>query len=1366
MRKTTSSYWLNFLFILLFSHSITTTSAQSDSTEIANYQFSHLYGQQSGLPDNWIWKVFQDSRGFTWIGTHDGLLRWDGLTFHLYIPNDKDSTALLGASIVDILEDKDGYIWLASHNKGIARFDHQTETFKNFRHKSLLKGVIAMKQDSKGIFWLGSFGNGLFRYDPEIDSLKAYPIQTKYAKGETAFRFNSVKDVMEDVADDNILWIGGNNGLFKFDKKKATFQRFASTAPKTSLMAINAVRLDPDNPDKLWLAGHGGGMIHFNIPSSTWKYHVYDEANFINYDGYKNVIVGLARKSEDEFWIHTKNNSGGVFNTKTKTFTFFKHQYNDPTSISWGEGWSINKDKDGRIWFGFKNRGLSYINPDCQAFYSLPLNMGDCRQHSANNITDFGLDATENKIYAVANSCDGLYEINPHLKTHKVIPTLGFETDYQIYSTVLVTRKGKVWVGGRDGKGGEEDNFKRPTLLYLDKAIGKLRPFAHPMINGSAIQENNVIDFYEDEQENLWVASDNGQLYELNFATNEIHTYSLDKWKGKKPIVEIAQIIDHKNGLWIGTSHGIFNFDFTTHNFEQLKGTAPFRVSSLAQDTSGIIWFGTKEEGLKMINPLLPNQIINPDIENLPRTPIDKIIIDQNNHPWLSAQKGIYFLDKTINYFQNYNENDGLNFNRFYQHGFYQLPNGNMLLGQDDGYYHIQPECLTQPQVIDTVFISEFNVSNKIFKQPPNKLSSVELAHQENFIGIEFSAQSYCQADKIRFTYRLEGMNQNWETTKQGRPFTKYTDVQPGNYTFKVHRTGFPETLRKIDILIHEPWWNTWFAWAAYTAIFLFAFKRYQKNQLDKQLLQKESHQLKDWNDKQTKLYANITHEFRTPLTIVMGLASQIEQETLDTKVAHKAANIQQNGQRFLSLINQILDLEKAKEGKIKLNIVQKEVKSLLEYTYQNLQPLAANKQIELVYKTDFDSLVMDHDSDKLMTILSNLLANAIKFTPNEGTIYYRAKKQGNDLCLEIEDTGIGIDPEFQKRIFERYFNLDLHTGKSGTGIGLALTNELVQLMGGRIEIDSLKGKGSTFRVILPITNNAPISGMDMLKSTKNGLVNPSGKITLSSPSKIDTNKPIVLIIEDNLEIANLVGTTLSKQYQIQFAKDGQEGIEKAIELVPDLIISDVMMPRKDGYEVCEILKLQELTSHIPIILLTAKTAQKDKIIGLKTGADDYLTKPFHPEELFLRVNNAIKSRSFLKERYGSLETFKEQPKLESPIEGIDLDMQDAFVKKLLYFLDKYFHDASYDVASLCIHLETSNTQLYRKIKALTDISSGKLIRLYRLNRAKQFLITTDKNISEIAFETGFKEPSTFSRAFKETFKLTPRDFRDNGVGT
>ena len=1366
MRKHIAHFWMNLLSLFFLGCISTNTFAQTDSTEIANYQFSHLYGQNSGLPDNWIWKVFQDSRGFTWIGTHDGLLRWDGLTFQLYIPNDKDSTSILGASIVDILEDKDGYIWLASHNKGIARFDHHTETFQNFRHKSHLKGVICMKQDPEGIFWIGSFGNGMFRYDPKMDSLRALPIQTTYSEGESTFRFNSVLDVIEDVRDNNILWIGGNNGLFKFDKTAATFQRFASPAPKTSLMAINAVHQDPENPNKLWLAGYGGGMIHFDIPTTDWKYHVYDEPNFINYDGYKNVVRGMAPKSKDEFWIHTMNNSGGIFNTKTKKFTFFKHQYNDPTSISWGEGWSINKDKDGRIWFGFKNRGLSYINPDCQAFYALPLDMGNCQQQSANNITDFGFDATENKLYAVANSCDGLFEVNPHLKTHRVIPTIGFEKAYQIYSTIFVTRKGKVWVGGRANKGGEGDHFKRPTLFYLDKTIGKLRPFEHPMARVSKIQQNNVIDFYEDEQEHLWVASDNGQLFEINPATNKINTYSLDKWKGEEPIVEIAQMVDHKNGLWMGTSHGVFSFDFTTHTFEQLKGTAAYRVSSLAQDTSGIIWFGTKEEGLKMINPRLPDQIIHPDIGNLPRTPIDKIIIDDNNHPWLSAQKGIYFLDKTINYFQNYNENDGLNFNRFYQHGFYQLPNGNMLLGQDGGYYHLQPECLTQPQVIDTVFISEFKVPDKTFNETSNQLSKVELAHNENFIEVEFSAQSYCQADKIRFTYRLEGMNQNWETTKQGRPFTKYTDIQPGHYTFKVHRTGFPETLREIDIIIHQPWWNTWLAWTAYAAIFLFVFKRYQKNQLDKQLLQKESLQLKEWNDKQTKLYANITHEFRTPLTIVMGLAGQIEQETLDTNVAQKAANIQHNGQRFLSLINQILDLEKAKEGKIELHVIQKEVKELLAFTYQNIQPLAYNKQIELFYEFDFDSLVMDHDADKLRTIISNLLANAIKFTPAGGSIFYRTKRKGNDLVIEVEDTGIGIDPKFQNRLFERYFNLDLHTGKSGTGIGLSLSNELVQLMGGTIEVVSEKGKGSTFRVILPITTNAMKSDNYTPQLSENRFV-ASSNISISecAPTN-DTEKPLVLVIEDNLEIANLIATTLNKHYQIHFAKDGQIGIEKAIALIPDLIISDVMMPRKDGYEVCETLKLQEYTSHIPIILLTAKAAQKDRIMGLKTGADDYLTKPFHAEELFLRVNNAIQSRSFLKERYASLATFKEQATLKSPIEGIDLDMQDAFVKKLLYFLDKYFHDANYDVASLCTHLATSNTQLHRKIKALTGISSGKLIRLYRLNKAKQFLIHTDKNISEIAYDTGFKEPSTFSRAFRETFKLTPSDYRDNGAGT
>ncbi len=1341
------------LFLLLFALN---ACAQSD-----NYQFRHL-GESDGLPDNRVRKVFQDSRGYMWFGTHDGLARWDGLMMQTFLPDNQDSLAIAGSIIMDILEDKEGYIWIVSHQKGIARFDHTTETFTNYIYPTVLNSLTCMTQDAEGVFWIGSYASGLYRFVP-YDEVSNFSILKKYENGEEAFRRNSTVDIIEDKKDNNILRLAGNDGYYVFNKKEGSFSKFHSAV--SAEMTVNALKLTQS--DTLWLATYGGGMVHFDMVSDNWKYHVYDKENWKKRNGFKNVVMDFAEKSEREFWIASLDKGSGIFNKNTGQYTFFRHNEDDPNSIKSNQSLRVYKDQQNRVWFAHEKRGVSYVDLDCQAFYLMPLKMDYCSVQSANNVTDFGFDQSANTLYAAANACDGLYAINPQNWNYEVIPMEGFEGQYQIYSTILVTKKRKIWLGGRHSKGTDKADFKRPSLLYLDKTTNKLLPFQHPRITELGLQQRNIIDFHEDEKENLWIATDDGSLVKIDFKTDEITEFSLDAFKSdSNQVIGIDKIIATNNQyLWVATSKGLFNFNFSTQKFEHFEKTALFDIKAIALDDKGLIWMGTKQNGLQVLNPQNPDAVYIPNIANLPRTPIDKIVFDKQKQLWLTTQKGIYLYDQAANRFETFSVSEGLTKNLFFQHGFFELSDSVMLAGNYNGYYVFNPQKLTRLPEKNELTITEYNLKGKSYEGIANQLNQLDLKHNENFFDFAFSTQCFCGADKVGFTYRMKGLNQDWVTTELGKHRANYTAIAPGQYQFQVQRTNYTDTLRTIDITIHPPWWNTWLAWAAYAAIFLFAFKRYQKNQLDKQLLQKESQQLKKWNDNQTKLYANITHEFRTPLTIVMGLAGQIEQETLDTKVAQKALSIQHNGQRFLSLINQILDLEKAKEGKFELNMVQKEIKGLLVYTHKNLQPLATNKQVKLVSQIDFDSLIMDHDADKLITILSNLLANAIKFTPEDGTIFYRAKKQGNNLSIEVEDTGIGIDPEFQNRIFERYFNLDLHTGKAGTGIGLSLSNELVQLMGGTIEVISEKGKGSIFRVILPISRKATTE----TTAASQVLQNPSSftkTIVLPTSTVDDKDKPIVLVIEDNLEITNLVASILGKHYQIHFAKDGQEGIEQAIKIIPDLVISDVMMPKKDGYEVCETLKLHELTSHIPIVLLTAKVEQKDKITGLKTGADDYLTKPFHPEELFLRVNNAIQTRSFLKERYANLETFTERPKSKSPIEGIDLDMQDAFVKKLLCLFEKNISNSNYSSGSIHVDLGLSRTQAYRKIKALTKFSPGNFLRLYRLSRAKVLLDTTDMNITEVAYETGFQDSSYFSRAFKEAFDITPSVFKETTTKT
>ncbi len=1355
------------LYTLLLCCITTFGFTQTNPIEFNNIQFNHL-DKKTGLPNDMVWKVFQDSKGFMWIGTHNGLTRWDGLNFKYFLPNPIDSTAIMGTSIMDIEEDKDGYLWFLVHNKGLSRFDPVTERFTNFRHEPYLKGLMRMKNFEDGYLWLAAYGSGMFRYEIATDNLTRLPLKAHFDDDEDLFRLNSIVDIVEDVENNNILWCAGNNGLFRFDRTTLDYKYFQSPAKGTALMTINGVFMD--EPNSLWMGAWGGGLIHFDIPTAKWKYHTYDKPNMLNYDGlgYSDIAKSILRKSPTELWVQTRDRGAGIYDIKNDTFLFFKHEITNPVSIKPGTGNRLFEDKEGRIWFTFEDAGLSYINPECQAFFNMPLNLKSCEKtFSENNVTDFGYDANTDKIYAVANGCNGLFEISPEDWSYKAIPTMGLENEYQIFMTNLVTQDGQVWVGGESDKGDKRKEVKRPSLLYLDKQIGKLVPFTHPVIEEFKLQQRNIRDIQEGKNGIIWVATNDGTLVEINTAEDKVQADSLITKDSSK--LQIRQIMPESNRILVATSKGLYTFDLDSRTFQLLETSANFEINAFAKDKNGDLWFGTMRQGLKkMANG--SNEIITPDAGNLPYTLIDKVVVDKDNGLWLSTQDGLYFLDKSVKThtegnFKVYNKQDGLVFNNFYLHGFTALPDGTLLLGQNDKYYHIRPDCLRDPKTITPVYLTSFQILGQTTPTPIQELKKIELGPDENFFNIHFSSLTYCQADKVRFTYKMEGLDKDWITTNPGQSHQNYTKLDAGIYTFRIHRTGFSEDEQRLEITIHPPIWLSTGAYLLYFLIGLGGLYSIYHFQLKKQRIEQEAKNLKEIDAVKNKTYTDISHEIRSPLTLIMGFSEQIESLQLGDLVNRKIAGIKNNGNRILHLVNQILDLGKLETKQFKLNIIQKEVTGLLKHVGYNFEPILLDKGIKLEKSIGFSSLIMDHDPDNLYSILSNLLDNAIKFTPSGGIIKYSANRVDDQLIIEVSDTGKGIAKENLSKVFDRYVGENIPSYTS-TGIGLSLTKALVELMGGQIKVSSELGKGSVFKVILPITNKAPKAAYIL-----NNSVNGNPKIIakpislLEQPIDKESDKPIVLIIEDNLEIANLVASILTSGYQIAHAADGQSGINKAIEMLPDLIISDVMMPKKDGFEVCRTLKENQLSSHIPIILLTAKVEQAAKIKGIKGGADTYLTKPFATDELLVWVDNLLNSRKALKDRYTNFtEMLPSTDKKEQSgfiIEGLDIDMQDSFVKELCYHFEKNIADPNYASGTIHLDLNLSKSQVYRKVKALTNLSPGNFLRLYRLSKAKILLTTTDMNITEVAYETGFQDSSYFTRAFKEAFNQTPTEVKE-----
>lgn len=644
---------------------------------------------------------------------------------------------------------------------------------------------------------------------------------------------------------------------------------------------------------------------------------------------------------------------------------------------------------------------------------------------------------------------------------------------------------------------------------------------------------------------------------------------------------------------------------------------------------------------------------------------------------------------------------------------------------------------------------------------------TITLPYHQNDLTLEYVGIHFDNPEKITYQYKMEGVHEDW--VKVGTERTaRFNNLKPGNYIFKVKAANadgvWNEKPTALAILILAPWWWTWWSKLFYLIAASIGIYTFYQFQLKRRLEAEETRRLQELDTVKTKMYTNITHEFRTPLSIIQGMT-----EELEGNEKAKAA-IQRNSFNLLNLVNQMLDLSKLEAGNMPLRLVQSDVINYLSYLTESFHSLAATKKISLHFLPKISVLYMDYDPDKLMKIMINLLSNAIKFTEKGGNVYVQveeveksglirpAKKQ-SQLAIQIKDTGIGIESDELPNIFDRFYQVDGTSTRKGegTGIGLAYTRELVKILKGQIKVASEQGKGSVFTVMLPINRNASMIFPDATKE----LIHKAGIEQGFTEKSIDTTKndttlPLVLIVEDNRDVKEYLFTCLNQQYQLTFAADGAEGIEKAIQLIPDIILSDVMMPKKDGLELCETLKKDHHTSHIPIILLTAKADLDAKVRGLQKGADAYMAKPFSKEELLVRMTQLIQLRKELQARFSDGVIKLDARKVANAKYSLEIQ----FIEKVNKIIVANLDSESFDSSELSKAVNMSSSQLYRKLKAITGKSIAIYIRYQRLLKAKELLETTDKTVSEITYLVGFKELAYFSRCFSEEFGIAPSRMR------
>ncbi len=850
--------------------------------------------------------------------------------------------------------------------------------------------------------------------------------------------------------------------------------------------------------------------------------------------------------------------------------------------------------------------------------------------------------------------------------------------------------------------------------------------------------------------------------------------------------------------LWAATAGGLWKVDLATGESEVLGHEAPFldhRFLSIADDDQGRLWLGTASGGLHIYDPKTGGiQILN-DQNGLGNNTIASITEDEDGDRWLGTYDGISIVSPQGVLIANITHEDGLRERECNRFSALHLEGGQLLIGTINGLHLIDvDEVKKQVRSRDNlkIYLNElryFEAGNQeeiTQTSALDELEQVVLPASHRSLYLDFALSNYFGPNTNQFEYKLGDKGSDWVSL--GARHTLYLDkLQAGNYDLWIRGTdrkgnGVVKPIQ-VQIRAREFFYRqTWFYFIVLLGIASLATLWIQRLRIevkratqtirqDKELIQNQAAQLLTLDKAKSHFFTNISHEFRTPLTVINGMIEGVSGHDQVKRI------VKRNSNNLLNLINQILDLRKMEVGKLEAKWVQADVVLYFQYLLESYEALADLKGVKLHFLLQEKELWMDVDKEKLLRIVSNLLSNAIKFTPEGGNIYLGLEKSqeqlasaGTNASLKffVSDTGVGIAQDQQDMIFNRFFQEQKGASEypgplwnaSGSGIGLALTRDLVHFMDGRIELESEEGKGTTFTIWLPIKQTAVKENVEELNipipDLSHGEIESLAEIEATPPAALNATGLEVLVVEDNRDVRHYLVTLLQGQYQVFIAKDGQEGADKAVELIPDIIISDVMMPKKDGFELCRELKSDFRTSHIPIILLTSKNSVESRIQGLREGADAYLSKPFNHEELFVRVRMLLEVRKKLQDRYLSISDLP----LAEPIREEQFALEDAFIARLKEVIEVNMHRSSFSVPELCREMGVSRSLLHRKLKALTNKSTSYFIRLVRLEKAKELLKDPNLNVTEVAYEVGFSDISYFSKCFTEEYGLSPSGYR------
>ena len=1304
------------------------------------------YNLQHGLSQATINDLLVDQCGFAWIATEDGLNRFDGREFKHYKHDPNDPASIPGNVLNKLLEDKEGRIWVGSIGNGLSYYDLALDNFQMVGLENVKEGgnvtISDMAVQTNGTVWVTTRTNGLHSLRPTEDD---FYVQHNY------FADQRLGALLLDEGEK--LWVGGFYGeVYRMDSPGAK-----AFDAKPEIKVNGYVQAFYRTPGHLLIGSDFGFFIYDLNSKEVRPYELQQEGQHPT----KHVVAFL-KEDDSHVWIGTGNGLY-LFNWESQeVVNRIAYQDQGEVGLSTNTVYSLARLSDRQVLVGTAGH-LNLLDFSKPYFKTVSKNKRG--YHWINDNVVLAVLKDGNDLWA--GTADGGLNLIREGKSYFFLEDLN--DDHSLPGSAVMgiakdERQNRLWLATTRGLG-------MIDLTTFDPNDPEFTVFHHDPADTNSITMDYLTDVVVDQQGNVWGATYGGGVFCMEFPGTEgvsVTRYEAEN-HGNSISDDFAYCIrTGPNGsIWIGTERGLTKLEFLENDYASPKFTRYYKtgnkpgslshnaVIDILIDAKQRTWAATRDG----LNLLLDDNTFESwtGQEQFPNAVVYSVQDDDEGNLWMGTNDGLVKFDPRSRSFMHYGLEDGIQGKEFNISARYKDEDGTVYFGGIGGLTFFNPADLKDIDVPRPIYLSQLRVKGEgnVLQYRSTQKTKFEFGHDQFPFYLKFSSIDYRFQKDIEYAYRLLPVDEEWNILD--KPEFQFVNLSPGKYTLQLN--GFSRGIEwdqpplEIKLQVLPPWWATWWAYVLYSCCFVLLGYRFYRFQVSKKLAVAESLWLKEVDQLKSRVYTNITHEFRTPLTVILGMADAIRskaghqlQEALET--------ITDNGKNLLKLVNEMLDLAKLESGNLALKMIQSDIVSFVKYLCKSYETLAEEHQIDLTVYSEIDMLVMDFDDHRLQSVISNLLSNALKFSSPGGSIVVHLnqmiEKEKEWLILKVNDNGQGIPKEVLPHIFDRFYQAEGSNTRhfEGTGIGLALTKDLVELMGGTIGVKSVITKGSQFTVKLPVHRNAIKARSQQPVDDLLAMRGHTGQTP--RPQAIDNlDMPMVLLIEDNPDVAHYIVTCLGNKYNILQANDGKTGMDMAYEQVPDIIICDVMMPGIDGFKVCATLKSDERTDHIPIILLTAKVTHEDRITGLSHGADAYVIKPFEKTELLTRLDQLIIQRKKMLKKIGDSGMrhlpgrHPRNPELK-------------FLEKVVKIVHEELANPTFSPSYLAKKLQLSESQVYRKLKAITDKSTAVFIRSVRLQKAKELLLSSNKTVSEIGYEVGFNDPSWFSRAFREEFGIAP----------